>query len=170
MRIRIRILPFNMMRIRILPLTFLQIWTLQCSPNYPLRLPPFHFDADPDPDFHFDADPDPTFHSDADPDPKMMRGSMQIRNTALNLFCIHNILHFLALFCSLSSTIPLPNLLVLHSFFFINSSLQFLFLRLLFFHKLFINLLILHLLSLPLHILHLLFFYSSFPNSLFILS
>jgi hypothetical protein len=25
--------------------------------NDPLRLPPFHFDADPDPVFHFDADP-----------------------------------------------------------------------------------------------------------------
>ncbi len=52
--------------------------------NDPLRLPPFHFDADPDPDlaFHFDAhpDPDPAFHfytdpdqvsqNDADPDPQ----------------------------------------------------------------------------------------------------
>jgi hypothetical protein len=37
--------------------------------NDPLRLPPFHFDADPDPAFHFDADPDPSFHLDADPDP-----------------------------------------------------------------------------------------------------
>ncbi len=41
--------------------------------NDPLRLPPFHFDADPDPAFHFDADPDPAFHFDAeagaDPDP-----------------------------------------------------------------------------------------------------
>jgi hypothetical protein len=29
--------------------------------NEPLRLPPVHFDADPDPGhaFHFDADPDP---------------------------------------------------------------------------------------------------------------
>jgi hypothetical protein len=27
-------------------------------PNDPLRLPPFHFDADPDPDFHIDADSD----------------------------------------------------------------------------------------------------------------
>ncbi len=34
--------------------------------NDPLRLPPFHFDADPDPAFHFDADPDPAFHFDAD--------------------------------------------------------------------------------------------------------
>jgi hypothetical protein len=36
----------------------------------PLRLPPFHFDADPDSAFHFDADPvlDPTFHSDPDAD------------------------------------------------------------------------------------------------------
>jgi hypothetical protein len=43
--------------------------------NYPLWLPPLHFDADPDPAFHFDADPayqvdaDPTFQLDADPDP-----------------------------------------------------------------------------------------------------
>ncbi len=40
--------------------------------NDPLRLPPFHFDADPDPDltFHFDADPnsDPGFHFNEDPD------------------------------------------------------------------------------------------------------
>ncbi len=38
--------------------------------NYPLRLPPFPFDADPDPAFHFGgADPDSAFHFDADPDP-----------------------------------------------------------------------------------------------------
>jgi hypothetical protein len=37
--------------------------------NDPLRLPPFHFDPDPDPAFQFGADPDPTFRSDADPDP-----------------------------------------------------------------------------------------------------
>jgi hypothetical protein len=38
--------------------------------NDPLRVPPFHFDADldPDPAFHFNADPDPAFHFDADPD------------------------------------------------------------------------------------------------------
>ena len=36
--------------------------------NNPLRLPPFHFDADPDPSFHFDADPALAFHFDADPD------------------------------------------------------------------------------------------------------
>ncbi len=37
----------------------------------PLRLPPFHFGADPDSAFHFDADPDPDPHSqnDASPDP-----------------------------------------------------------------------------------------------------
>ncbi len=40
----------------------------------PLRPPPFHFDADPDPAFHFDADAeDPAVHfdayTDADPDP-----------------------------------------------------------------------------------------------------
>ncbi len=27
--------------------------------NDPLGLPPFHFDADPDPAFHFESDPDP---------------------------------------------------------------------------------------------------------------
>jgi hypothetical protein len=27
--------------------------------NDPLRLPPFRFDAEPDPAFYFDADPDP---------------------------------------------------------------------------------------------------------------
>jgi hypothetical protein len=36
--------------------------------NDPLRLPPFHFDADPDPAFHFDADRDPAFLFDADSD------------------------------------------------------------------------------------------------------
>jgi hypothetical protein len=37
--------------------------------NGHLRLPPFHFDADPDPAFHSDADPDPAlaFHFDTDP-------------------------------------------------------------------------------------------------------
>ncbi len=35
--------------------------------NDPLKLPPFHFDADSDPAYHFDADP--VFHFDADPDP-----------------------------------------------------------------------------------------------------
>ncbi len=37
--------------------------------NDPIRLPPFHFYADPDPDraFHFDADPYPASQSDADP-------------------------------------------------------------------------------------------------------
>ncbi len=39
--------------------------------NDPIRRPPFHFDADPDPDraFHFDVDPDPAFHFDTDLDP-----------------------------------------------------------------------------------------------------
>ncbi len=68
---RIRILPLNLMliRIRILPLTFSPVWSLQCSKNDPLRLPPCHFDANSDPVFYYDADPDPTFHSNADPDP-----------------------------------------------------------------------------------------------------
>jgi hypothetical protein len=33
------------------------------------KLPPFHFDADPDLAFQFDAEPDPAFHFDSDPDP-----------------------------------------------------------------------------------------------------
>ncbi len=33
--------------------------------NKLLRLPPFHFDAYPDPAFRFDADLDPPFHFDA---------------------------------------------------------------------------------------------------------
>jgi hypothetical protein len=39
--------------------------------NHPLKLPPFHFAADPDPAFHFDADadPDPVIHFDADANP-----------------------------------------------------------------------------------------------------
>ncbi len=37
--------------------------------NDPLRLPPFHLDADPEHAFHFDAFPDPAFHFNADPDP-----------------------------------------------------------------------------------------------------
>ncbi len=36
--------------------------------NDPLRLPPFHFGADPDLAFHFGADLDPAFHFDADGD------------------------------------------------------------------------------------------------------
>jgi hypothetical protein len=37
--------------------------------NDPLRLPSFHFDADPDPDpaSHFDEDPDPTSQNYVDP-------------------------------------------------------------------------------------------------------
>jgi hypothetical protein len=38
--------------------------------NDPVRLPPFHFDADPDPAFHFDADPHPASQNDTDPDPQ----------------------------------------------------------------------------------------------------
>jgi hypothetical protein len=71
MRIWIWFLPFTMMwiqtdldpnptfqfdGIRILPLTLFRIWTLQ---NDPLRLPPFQFDAD--------LDPDPISQNDADP-------------------------------------------------------------------------------------------------------
>jgi hypothetical protein len=35
--------------------------------NDPLRLPHFHFDADPDPAFHFYANPDQVSQNDADP-------------------------------------------------------------------------------------------------------
>jgi hypothetical protein len=44
----------------------------ESTTHYPLGLPPFHFDADldPDPDFHFDPDPGPAFHFHADPDPQ----------------------------------------------------------------------------------------------------
>jgi hypothetical protein len=37
--------------------------------NDPIRLPPFHFDANPDPAFHFEANPDPAFQFDGDRDP-----------------------------------------------------------------------------------------------------
>jgi hypothetical protein len=59
------------MRIRILPLTFPPDLDPPMLQNDPLGLPPFHFDADPDPAFNFDADsdPDPDFHFDLDPDP-----------------------------------------------------------------------------------------------------
>ncbi len=40
-------------------------------PNNLLGLPPFHFDADPDPAFHFDANPYPAFHFDVDPYPDL---------------------------------------------------------------------------------------------------
>jgi hypothetical protein len=49
--------------------------------NDPLRLPAFHFDADPDLAFHFDADPDPAFHFDADPDQVSQMMRIQIRDT-----------------------------------------------------------------------------------------
>jgi hypothetical protein len=77
----IRILLFNLMRIRILPFALMRVRILlfyfdadanpeltnhffpESDPlmlqNDPLRLPTFHFDADPDPAFPFDADPDP---------------------------------------------------------------------------------------------------------------
>jgi hypothetical protein len=64
------------LRIRI---TLMRIWIRILSPTFPpdldspmlqndpLRLSPFHFDADPDHAFHFNADPDPAFYFDADP-------------------------------------------------------------------------------------------------------
>jgi hypothetical protein len=52
-QIRNRIIPFNL--IQILPLTFPDLYPPMLQ-NDPLRLPPFYFDANPDPAFHFDAD------------------------------------------------------------------------------------------------------------------
>jgi hypothetical protein len=72
---RIRILPFTLIRIRILPFNpdsknhLYPDFDPSLIQNDPLRLPPFHFDADSDPAFPFDADTDPAFHYDADPDP-----------------------------------------------------------------------------------------------------
>jgi hypothetical protein len=39
------------------------------DPHHFGKLPPFHFDADPDLALQFDAEPDPAFHFDSDPDP-----------------------------------------------------------------------------------------------------
>jgi hypothetical protein len=48
---------------------FFPDWDLPMLQNDPLRLPPFHFDADLDPIFT-SMDPDPAFfYFDADPDP-----------------------------------------------------------------------------------------------------
>jgi hypothetical protein len=44
------------------------------------RLPPFHFDADPDPAFHFDAVPDPASQNAADP-----CGSATLLDSLINL-------------------------------------------------------------------------------------
>jgi hypothetical protein len=52
--------------------------------NDPHRLPPFHFDADPDPDpaLHFaDPNPDPAFHFDVDANPDLLPKMFRIRNT-----------------------------------------------------------------------------------------
>ncbi len=65
---RIRVLPFSLMRIRIISLTFPRFGH-SIAPKRPPRLPPYHFDADPDPAFHFDADPNPAFHFNTDRDP-----------------------------------------------------------------------------------------------------
>ncbi len=58
--IGIRNLPFNSTQIRILPLTFFKFGLSNAKKqNDKLRLPSFHFDADPDPAFYFDANADP---------------------------------------------------------------------------------------------------------------
>ncbi len=57
--------------------------------NDRLRLPPFHFNASPDPGpaFHFEADPDPAFYFDNpaiqnDPDPQhCLEGSLTKADT-----------------------------------------------------------------------------------------
>jgi hypothetical protein len=64
---RIWILPVNLIQIRFLPLTFFSRFgpsNAQMLQNDPIRLPPFHFYADPAPDpvFQFDADPEIAFH------------------------------------------------------------------------------------------------------------
>ncbi len=46
--------------------------------NDPLRLPPFHFDADRILLLHFVADPDSAFHFDADSDPDPTSQMMRI--------------------------------------------------------------------------------------------
>jgi hypothetical protein len=61
--------PFNLMGIRLPPFTFFPDLDPPMRQNGPLRLRPFHFDADPHPAFHFDPDPDPAFHFHADLDP-----------------------------------------------------------------------------------------------------
>jgi hypothetical protein len=54
--------------------------------NDPLRVAPFHFDADPDPAFHSSAELDPAIHLMRIQLPKMMRiqlpKMMRIRKTA----------------------------------------------------------------------------------------
>jgi hypothetical protein len=54
------------MRIRILPFNFFA----DPDPDPTTHFSPDLDPPDPDPAFHFDADPDPTFHSDADADPE----------------------------------------------------------------------------------------------------
>jgi hypothetical protein len=56
---RIRILRFTSMGIWILPLPFSPDVSPPTLLSDPLSLPPFHFDADPDPAFRFDAEADP---------------------------------------------------------------------------------------------------------------
>jgi hypothetical protein len=67
--LRIRI---TLMRIRILPLTFFPALDPQMFQDDPLKPPPFHFDADPDPAYYFYANPylypDPAFQFKSDPD------------------------------------------------------------------------------------------------------
>jgi hypothetical protein len=68
-------------RIRILQLAFTR-FELPMLQNGPLRLPSFHFDADPNSIFHFDTDPDPASKNDADPDRASKKdGRIRIRYT-----------------------------------------------------------------------------------------
>ncbi len=62
MRIRIRILPFNLIRH---PTT--QFFSDCDHPINDPKASTFHFDADPDPAFLFDEEPDPASQNDAGP-------------------------------------------------------------------------------------------------------
>ncbi len=57
--------------------------------NDHLRLPTFHFDADPDLAFHFDADPDTAFHLNEDPDPQHCNGNHKGRVIVYGRISLH---------------------------------------------------------------------------------
>ena len=73
-RMRIRILPFTLMRTVSVPSLEIKAQALE---QVPLQIgadqfPAYHLEADPDTAYHFDADPDPdpTFPFEVDPDPQ----------------------------------------------------------------------------------------------------
>ncbi len=102
-RVRILPVPFNLMRIRIVPIIFPDLDPPMIQ-NGPLRLPPFHFNADPDPAFHFDAGPGSAFYFNADPDTASQNDAdpqqwiLRIRNTALQNFLKIPVEHQLNIF------------------------------------------------------------------------